>query len=136
MNEVELDLEDAGITLDPIEWQRVVIDSRDNTDTLPHSYIPDGVINYLRPVFAGFMLMPCAVFQNRSLTVKQEIVNDIEEFKTRIANLGSPAFLYMVSYIPNQPVFKQVDNQGEVIELDPPQMISSTWRIRYATLGD
>ena len=136
MNEVELEIEEAGITLDPVEWYRTMIDGKVNANTPPHSFVPDGVVNYLGPVFKGFMLGPTAVFNNHSLAAKTEIVKDLEEFRTKISNLDTPAFLYMPLYIPSQPLFRKVDEQGEFVELDPPEMIEGAWRIRYAVLGD
>ena len=136
MNEVELEIEEAGVTLDPVEWYRTIVDSDVKPSTPVSSFVPDGVVNYLGPVFKGFMVSPCAVFQNQSLTAKTEVVQDIEKFRTKVANLGRPAFLYTVSYIPTQPLFIKVDEQGEVVELDPPEMFEGVWRIRYAVLGD
>lgn len=69
------------------------------------------------------MLGPTAVFNNHSLAAKTEIVKDLEEFRTKIANLDNPAFLYMPLYIPSQPLFRKVNEQGEFVELDPPEMI-------------
>lgn len=135
MSEVELDIKEAGVTLDPVEWYRTTIDGASIINTPPHSFVPDGVTNYLGPVFKGFMLSPCAVFESQTLTAKTEIVQDLEFFRTKIANLGRPAFLYTVSYIPRQPLFIKVDEQGEIEELDPPEMIGGSWRIRYAVLG-
>jgi len=136
MNEVELDLEDMGVTLDPVEWYRTIVDGKVTANSPPNSFVPDGVVNYLGPVFKGFMVSPCAVFENQSLTAKTEVAQDIEEFRTKIANLGRPAFLYAVSYIPTQPLFIKVNEKGEVVELDPPETIEGGWRIRYAVIGD
>jgi len=136
MSEVELEMENMGITLDPVEWFRTVIDGKVNANTLPHSFVPDGVVNYLGPVFKGYMIGPTAVYDNQPLTAKQEIVHDLEEFRTRIANLDRPAFLYMPLYIPSQPLFRKVDEEGEFVELDPPEILEGAWRIRYSVLGE
>jgi len=63
MNEVELDLEDMGVTLDPVEWYRTIVDGKVTANSPPNSFVPDGVVNYLGPVFKGFMVSPCAVVQ-------------------------------------------------------------------------
>lgn len=136
MNEVELEIEEAGITFDPVEWYRMTIDGKINTNTPPHSFVPDGVTNYLGPVFKGFMLKPVAVFNNHPLIAKTQVVKDLEEFRTGIANLDRPAFLYMPLYIPSQPLFRKVNKNGEFVELDPPEMIGGLWRIRYAVARD
>lgn len=136
MSEVELEMENMGITLDPVEWYRMIIDGKVNANTPPHSFVPDGVVNYLGPVFKGYMIGPTAVYDNRPLTAKQEIVHDLEEFRTRIANLDRPAFLYMPLYIPSQPLFRKVDEEGEFVELDPPEILEGAWRIRYSVLGE
>jgi len=70
------------------------------------------------------------------LTAKTRIVYDLEEFRTQIADLDKPAFLYMPMYIPTQPLFRKVDEQGEFVELDPPETIEGAWRIRYSVLGE
>jgi len=136
MNEVELEIENMGITLDPVEWYRMIIDGKVNANTPPHSFVPDGVVNYLGPVFRGFMMGPTAVYENQPLTAKTRIVHDLEEFRTYIADLDRPAFLYMPMYIPTQPLFRKVDENGEFVELDPPETIEGAWRIRYSVLGE
>jgi hypothetical protein len=136
MNEVELEIENMGITLDPVEWYRTIIDGKVNANTPTHSFVPDGVVNYLGPVFQGYMMGPTAVYENQPLTAKTRIVHDLEEFRTTIADLERPAFLYMPMYIPTQPLFRKVDENGEFVELDPPETIEGAWRIRYSVLGE
>ena len=125
-----------GITFDPVEWYRAIVDGRTNANTPPHDFIPDGVVNFLEPVFTGFMLGPVGVYEEQSLTAKTEIAKDIETFREKIANLSAPAFLYMPLYVPSQPLFRKVDEQGTVVDLDPPETLEGGWRIRYAVLGN
>jgi len=136
MSEVELEMENMGITLDPVEWYRTIIDGKVNANTPTHSFVPDGVVNYLGPVFQGYMMGPTAVYENQPLTAKTRIVHDLEEFRTTIADLERPAFLYMPMYIPTQPLFRKVDEEGEFVELDPPEILEGAWRIRYSVLGE
>ena len=128
--------EDINITLDPVEWYRKIVDNRKNNNSPPHSFIPDGVVNYLAPLFRGYMLGPVGSYGSVPLTAKTEITKDIEEFRQKIAGLDKPAFLYMPLYVPTQPLFRKVDEKGDFVELDPPELLEGGWRIRYAVVGE
>ena len=135
MEEVET-VDDIAVTIDPVEWYRAIVDERVNSNSPPHDFIPDGVVNFLAPVFRGFMLAPMGKYAGTFLTAKTEVVRDIEIFREKIANLGVPAFLYMPLYVPTQPLFRKVDEQGTIVDLDPPETLEGGWRIRYAVLGE
>lgn len=134
MEEIKV-VDDIDITFNPVEWYRLVADQRMNLNSPPYSFIPDGVVNFLAPVFRGFMLAPVARYAGEPIVAKTEVIKDIEIFREKVANLGSPAFLYMPLYIPDQPLFRKVDQQGTIVDLDPPEILEGGWKIRYAVLG-
>lgn len=127
---------DIDITLDPVEWYRKIIDTRKNDNSPPYAFVPDGVVNYLAPVFTGFMLGPVGSYGGVPLTAKTEVTKDIEEFRQKIADLHKPVFLYLPLCIPTQPLFRKVNESGNIVELDPPEVLEGGWRIRYAVAGE
>jgi len=140
---IEEYIECAGVTFDQDYWNEIInqelskyFKEFDEISKYNMGFIPEGVVDYLTPVFEGYMIGPTAVYKNQTLTAKSRMVEEIKEFKDHISELDKPAFLYMVTYVPSHPVFETVDDKFKPVKLDHPEIKGGYWTMRYAVLGE
>lgn len=96
-------------------------------------YIDIAGANYLSPVIDAYMTSPVGFYNSKPIAAQTLAFNDINELRNQLMADGTRIVMYMLIYIPSQPVYSEVDiNTGETIYFDKPKMSPGGYKLRYA----
>jgi hypothetical protein len=134
MNEVEETTKYT--TVDKDTWAKMIEASRKDFEYLPGAYYDMHGVDYLAPVIDAYMTAPVAIYNGKPIEARSVIIKDIGEALETMMNNGERIVMYMLMYIPGQPVYSKIDDATFTeVKLDKPHVNSGSWKMRFGKIA-